>query len=331
MVRKKFTLYWSSLAMYEGCPQQFLWSKGWGAIDVGGGPGRKKPKPVQKSEHHAAMGTVIQAVIEDFYNEELWRLLGPEQLRERLLELSEESLNLELTKRYIDWRMSPPVDEMRQVIKDGVLGYMQTLKAHMLLGPYARAEVELLGYVNKYTPVGGRADTIIRRDEEPLKGVTIIDGKNGKKYKDNKGGWMTYTDPDQLRWYAMLFYLSYHKLPDRVGFAYFRYPAGDPVFDYDGNPTNEKEPGVVWVPFTMDDLKGLAQRASTARKAMDKEKFDANPSWRQCKFCDYETVCPQRQAQKKANRRNRKPKKDDLQLEECTVFSFGGAKFSPKE
>ena len=74
---RRFTLYWSSLERYEQCPQKFLWYRGWGVIDVGGGPGNKKPKPKRSSEHHAVMGKVIQAVIEDLYNEEWWKRGNP--------------------------------------------------------------------------------------------------------------------------------------------------------------------------------------------------------------------------------------------------------------
>ena len=309
------------MAMYEGCPQQFLWTKGWGNLEVGGGPGRSKPKPVKKSEHHAVMGTAIQAVIERFYNDELWKLLDPQTLRDRMLEMADSNLKAELARRFIDYRMSPPMEELRQVVRDGVLGYMRTLKAHMLLGPYSKAEVELLGFVDKHNPVGGRADMIIRRDDT---GVTILDGKNGKRYSDGKGGTMTYTDPDQLRWYAMLFYLCYQQMPNRLGFVYYRYPHGTPILDADGQPTGSVESGVDWVPFTKDDIKGLAQRAVDNRKAMDKERFVATPSYKQCKFCEYESVCPERLAQKETNRRTPKEKPGGLKLEEYSVFSFGG-------
>lgn len=308
---REFTLYYTKFSIYEDCPQQFLFSNGWGAIDVGGGPGKKKPKPFKKTEHHAVMGTVIQASLEHFYNDELWNLLEPKTLRDRLLELGEEAFLIEIAKRYIDWRVAPSQEEMRKIIKDGILGYMRTLKAHHLLGVWNKAEHDLVGYVNKYTPVGGRPDVIIRRDQDPCKGVTIIDGKNGRRYKDGKGGWMTYTDPDQLRWYAMMFYICYKQLPDRLGFCFYRYPYGDPVLDVDEKPTGETETGVDWIPCSMEDIKGLAQRAVDARKGMDKEKFEARPSPKNCRLCDWETVCPQRQDQRAANRRSPKTT-DDL-------------------
>jgi hypothetical protein len=131
-------------------------------------------------------------------------------------------------------------------------------------------------------------------------------------------GFITYTDPDQLRWYALCFYLSYRRMPDRLGFVYFRYPYGQEKVDVDGDPIpevdeqgrhtggNEIESGVDWVGFTRDDLKGIATRARDAMRGITREKFPANPVPSQCRFCDFETVCPERMAQKKANRRNKK-------------------------
>lgn len=285
---KTFTLYYSPFEMYENCPRSFLWSRGWGAIDVGGGPGRPKPKPVRDSRHHALMGIVIGRVIEKLYNDELWRT--PDGLARRLQEMVEKDFQYEVSKTYIDWRQAPTKAEMLQTCRDGVAGFLRTMKAQKLLGPYARAEVELLGWINKYTPVGGRADFIIRRDDT---GITILDGKNAL----SKG---KYTSPDQLRWYALCYYLAYGKIPDRLGFVYFRYPYGMPK----GDGTIEE--GVDWVPVTRPDLEGLAKRAVDARKGMDKERFDATPTPTGCKFCDYETVCDARQAQKAANSRGRK-------------------------
>ena len=292
---KEFTLYWSSLELFEACPQKFLWSKGWGSIDLGRGPGRGKERPVKDSKHHAIMGIVIQRVVENLYNDELWKT--PAGLQERLLDMVEKELNYEIQTNYIDWRLSPPKAELLQVCKDGVRGYLKTLKAQKLLGPYARAEVELLGYINKYTPVGGRADVILRRDDT---GVSILDGKNAKE----KG---KYTTPDQVRWYALCYYLAYGKLPDRVGFVYYRFPYGTPKAD------GTIEEGVDWVPVTRPDIEGLAKRAVDARKAMDKEKFHPTPSPSACRFCDYETVCEARKEQKAANSRGRK-KADGVDL-----------------
>jgi len=297
---REFTLYWSSLDRYEKCPQMFLWNRGWPTIDCGGGLGRKKPKPYQRSEHHAIMGTAIQWVIERFYNDKLWALLTPVQLRDRMLEMADEAYKLEMKLRYVDWRTAGmTAEEMQKTIVFGVMGYMRTMKNNNLIGPFSKAEMDLVAYVDQYNPIGGRADLIFRREDT---GTTIIDGKNSRRYKDGKGGLMTYTDPDQLRWYALCYYLAFRSRPDRIGFCYYRYPFGDPVLDVDGKDTGKIEPGVEWVDYTEDDIKGLAERALAARKGMDKEIFPATPTYKTCRFCDYEPVCRERQASKKTRK-----------------------------
>ncbi len=273
---REFTLYWTSLEMYERCPQKYLWSRGWGNIDVGGGPGRPKPVPVKDSRHHAMMGTAIGKVVEDFYNLELWR--DPNNLADRLADRAEKELLLELARGFVDYRLAPSKAEMIKVCRDGVVGFLRTVKYDRLLGPYARAEVNLVGKVDEVTPVGGRADIIMRRDDT---GVSILDGKNSL----SKG---KYTDPDQLRWYAMCYRLVHGTLPDRLGFVYFRYPA-EPA---------KAESGVDWVPFTDADVDGLSVRAVAGIEGMRAERFAPTPSPTACKFCDFETVCNARQDQK---------------------------------
>jgi len=331
MGRRPFTLYWSSMRQYENCPQSFLWSRGWGNIECGGGPGRRKPKPVERSAHHAVMGIVMANFWEWLYNDEEWK--HPQGMLKRLLEKANKDFNRLLLDKFIDWRLSPSRDEMWEVIETGVSGFIKTMKANKLLGPYARSEVDLTCYVDKFTPIGGRADLILRRVGS---GITILDGKNSRRYKDRKtGGWMTFTDPDQLRWYALCFYLAYHRMVDRLGFVYFRYPSGqerldtsgDPVpdVDVDGIPTgsNVIESGVDWIPFDIEDLKGIATRAKDAMRAINREKFSANPVPKQCRFCDYEIQCPERQAQKKANRRTRKIKDPLLAKTDQGFVTFG--------
>lgn len=308
--KKIKSLYWSSLSCYEDCPQKFGFKYGIPGVDQGGGVGRPKPVPERRSEHHMIMGTVIQEVIEAFYNNELWKAVvrkevTAKELAANLKQMTSKVFDRETSDegRFIDWRNAPaPLDLLETCVK-GVLGYLRTMRAHHLIGEWARAEYRLLGFVDDKTPIGGIADVIIRRDknennpDRPATGITIIDGKNSK----HKG---RYSSPDQLRWYALLLYLSHGVLPDRLGFVYYRFPYGMSK----GSDTDEIEEGVEWVEWDKNDLRGLAQRAVDARRAIGRKEFEARPSPPMCKFCDWEDVCPQRQAQKEANRRKRKPK-----------------------
>lgn len=273
---RQFHLYWSNIEAYEACPRSFLWGHGWGSIDLGRGPGRSKAKPAQDSKHHAVMGIVLARAIEHLYNDELWR--EPATLVQKLTDLVTREFTFAVNESYIDWNESPPKHEMLDVCLKGALGYLKTMKANKLLGPYAKSEVDLTAWVDQYTPVAGRPDVIVRREDT---GVTIIDGKNS--LSPGK-----YTNPDQLRWYALCFYLAYNVMPSRLAFAYFRYPEGTPPKDHpEGTPWT----GLVEVSLTRDDLKTLGVRAKETHRAMQKELFDPVPSPKNCRFCDYKTVC----------------------------------------
>ncbi len=309
-MNEKSTLYYTAFKSYESCPQEFLWTYGWGNIDLGNGPGFGKTRPVKKSAHHALMGIVIQAVLEKMYNEELYR--DPQTLSKRLLaEVEREWFRQSKKARnWVDYAEAGMSEsELIQVCREGVTGYLKTMKAHKLIGPYAKSEVLLLGWINKWLCVGGKADFIIRRDDN---GVTLIDGKNTKRKMDG-------VDADQLRWYAMVFKLAYKQYPDRLGFVWFRFPHGMETVNPETQAL-EVESGVEWVPFTEDDLRGLAQRAIEARDGMRKEKFNPTPSPQTCEYCDFASVCEARIAQKAANFRGPRAKPKEV----AGVPSTGG-------
>ena len=301
--KKPFTLYWSNLVSYEGCPRAFLWGRGWGDIDVGGGPGRRKPivEDDKRSAHHAVMGIAIQAAIEAFYNLKWYQ--NPKEALSLMLEEATKHFEKEMLRAYIDWRFCPPRTEMLDTVLAGVKGFLVTLKHHKLLGGWAKAEMDLLTYIKADHPIGGKADTIIQRQDT---GVTSLDGKNSTRYMDKKTkAWFFHTDPDQLRWYALCYYLRTGELVDRLGFVYYRYPYG-----YTGPEGFDVTPseGVSWVSYTKEDLQGLADRAVAAREGMNNERFDPNPSPQGCKFCDFVGVCDARQAQIKENSRGSRKK-----------------------
>ena len=324
MARKPFTTYWSSLTLYENCPRQFLWSRGWGDIDLGRGPGRGKAVSKQKSEHHILMGEAIQKVIEAMYNDEIWR---DPSLYKRLEALEERVFREMLTKRFIDWR-DVTITELREVVHNGIFGFVKTFKHNKLIGPYARCETDYIGYIDKWNPIGGRFDFLIRRDDV---GTMILDGKNGKRDKNG----VIHIDPDQLRFYALAFWLQHKVLPNKLGFIPYRYPWGwvppedEWPVDATGVPIKpEPETGVMWVDFDMGMLKALAFRAVEARKGMEKGKFDPTPTPTKCKFCDFEDVCPERQAQKAANAAKRGDKPSILEDGSAGIVPLGLASAS---
>lgn len=287
MAHKDSAVYPTQLFNYEKCPRKFLWYSGWEDIDLGQGPGKPKPKPEDKSRHHAVMGIAIQGVLEDFYNKELWKGQH-ENLEKMLVDMVRQRFSEELQRNYVDWKQAPSWEELLTICEDGVKNYMKTMKAHKLLGPYAKSEVKLKGKLGDIK-IAGKVDFLIQRSDT---GVTILDGKNSKIK-------MKYVDPDQLRYYGLVFTRQYGQMPDRLGFVWYRYP-------YDAE---EGEEGVDWIEFTRRDLVSLGERAVAARQGMLRGEFEARPKAKHCRWCDYESVCPERQANLEANRAKRRGKK----------------------
>lgn len=331
------TIFWSHFEAYEECPQKFLWKYGWGVIDLGRGPGRGKPIPKEaiRSAHSALMGNVLSEAIERLYNEEWWR--EPATLAPRLTSFVEKIFALKLEKTFIQWDenwvpgggswdKSPPRSILLQTCLDGILNYLRTMKRNRLLGPYARSEVDLSGCLpDRSTKIAGRPDLIVRREDT---GISILDGKNSESVG-------RYTNPDQLRWYALCFYLAHNVLPSRLGFVYFRYPEGCPpkATEEFTPPPAEEWTGIVDVPVVKEEIKLLAHRSAATRKVMLKELFDPSPSTKACKFCEFQTVCPAFASWKEANKR--KPKKPTTEIEKAIseadgIIAFGGGE-SPRK
>lgn len=278
-MNKDSTLYWSHIKMYEECPQKFLWTKGWDGIDLGNGSGKPKTKSDKISRHHAVMGIAIHHAIEKLYNDEIWRT--PKKVTENLVKIAEEKFLELFDSSYIDLEEAQMTKEdMLKVVVEGAKGFVQTFKHQKLLGEYSRAEVKMLAWIDNWNPIGGYIDILIRRTGV----ITVLDSKNSKVK-------MGFCDPRQLHFYALLFKLSYRKLPDRLGFVWLRYPYSE----------EKEEEGITWLNFTAQEIEEISKTALETKKKMYKKKFVATPSNSSCKFCEFQSVCPER--------------KEDLKLE----------------
>lgn len=274
-MNKDSTLFWSHLKMYEECPQKFLWTKGWDGVDLGNGDGKPKTPTEKISRHHAIMGIAIHHAFEILYNDELWR--DGKVLSDKMEELAVKEFDKLYPKSHIDLEKAKmTMEEMRQIVADGARGYIQTMKRHRLLGPFAKSEQKIIAWIDKWNPIGGILDAIIRRDDS---GVMILDGKNASAKE--------LVDTDQLVFYALLYKLAYKQLPDKLGVIWFRYPFSE----------ESGEEGITWVEFKDEDLTRVATRAKTAKHNMYKKKFPAKPSRMSCLFCEYKDACAERKAE----------------------------------
>ena len=294
-------LYWSHIYTMRQCPQKYLWSYGHPDFDLGNGKGKRKPLPSESersSEHNKLMGSVLSKVVEDLYNENLWMKLNKSELANELVERAREEFYRLEQKMYCLWTYLTR-EEALNVCEEGARNVIHIMVDNRLLGEENKSELRMSPNVNKYVNVCGIADLVFKNHE----GWHIYDGKNAMTP-------MKYENNDQLIWYALCFYLQYGEMPKSLGFFYFRYPKNNPP-STSGCDTEDWK-GVVQVDFDLEDLKRLAKEAVETSKAIKYGNFEANPVPKQCNFCDYQFVCPERIAHREANasKRKRKPKKD---------------------
>lgn len=297
-------LYWSHVKNFSECPQKYLFSKGCPGLDLGGGEGNPKPVTKPSSEHHPIMGDVIQYAVECFYKKQFWR--DPGSVSSKMLTEAGWFFDNQIVERYVDWSRSPTREELWITCKQGILGFLKTMKQNRLLGLEAKAEETLVGFFDSNLGVGGRVDMMFRREEE---GVTILDGKNSK----HKG---KYTDSDQLRWYALCYYLRFGRIPDRLGFVYYRFPYGS---EYEG----EIQTGVEWVSCDRSDLERLASLAKQVDQKIREQSFPANPEPSVCRFCKWEFDCEERFLYKKEKRDSQEMSVLEKMLQNGSSFEMG--------
>lgn len=229
---------------------------------------------------NALYGTVVGEIFEELYAKKIWLRPDIRQELERLVEpFTDRAIRRRLSKGdRVDWSEKRSNYDSREAlvadVREAVPRGLRSVKHHRLLGPRAEAEVKLDAWFGKHQ-IGGRADFIFERTA-PHKDTVILDGK-GSKWRHK------FIDPMQVFWYAMLFQEHEHKVPDRVGFLYWRF---------------EPDESVDWVDFDPEDL---ARLKSDVLATMDKIQaasddgneeafFRAQPG-DACRFCSYEGSC----------------------------------------
>ena len=286
---------WSSYKQYKiNCPKQYFLQRV-----------KKQDPPKKMSSHNTIVGSVVQKVFEDFYNDELWRR-GPETTK-LLMERTDLYYWNYLKNNHIDWddftcrfkSKTEPLKECLEIIPKVLEG----IKREKLLGPYAksRSEDKIKVRFNKNDFLFGYLDFIIKNPDGE---VLLLDGK-ASRHREK------YVKEDQIYFYALIFLLRYKVLPDKIGYFYYRF-ADDP------------EKAIDWLPVDKKRIRDLKLDIEDTIYNIKNRRFNANPHYSYCQYCVYEQICSERQAQKKQNRvkRNKNSKKKSVDAD----FKGGKAK-----
>lgn len=234
-------------ASYKTCPLQYKW--------------RFVQKPtfwVRWDRTNAFIGLLLMKLVERFYQEKWWSLPDcVERMRKAIPTTTIQILAAE--KIYLS-------DEIRekwnQVAHDTVPTIVNAIREYKFLSDdmYVEREEEV--------PLSGtedvlqlRPDFVIFREAE----YTLLDGKGGSTVG-------RYVDNDQLYFYAGALESIYKRLPDRLGFWWFRHGK------------------LVLIPITPEHVETVRDKARGYVAGIKAGLFEAKPG-SHCRLCDYRVGC----------------------------------------
>lgn len=254
---------------------------------------------------HMLYGDTVGKLFEAFYTDSLWR----HDTTSRMVSLVHPTLQKVITNEIrkggvFDWKdpdlkKNGPhsIQEVDAQIREAIPRGLRSVRQHRLLSPDAKAEVVLDSVVEGHQLVG-RADFVMKR-LKPTNDTIIIDGK-GSRWREK------YTNERQLRWYALLHWIKFGIIPDRLGFLYWRY---------------EPKESLDWSTVTPEALTELKVAALQAIATVEQANRDilqgANPftvfpasPGSSCTLCRYKEVCPE--GQRVLSQEAKKEAKEDM-------------------
>jgi hypothetical protein len=232
-------------------------------------------------------GDAVGKIFECFYRDELWRSNVTSKLLALVKPTIDRILATETRKGGVfDWSdptLKAGVRSLREVtteVIETIPRGLSSIRHHWLVGLDAQAELSLDTDVDGHR-IAGRADFVMTRAR--TKDLVIVDGK-GSRYRDQ------YTDHRQLRWYAMLYDLKFGRIPDKVGFLYWRSPP---------------EESMDWSTVTKDQLRDLREAVLETLAEIEEGQeriaagepastvFFPTPTRGGCKLCKFRDQCPE--------------------------------------
>lgn len=237
----------------------------------------KVEPPVKSSSYFALYGMLIEAFFKKYTNVYTKQgvVLTDGNIREILKNLWEYILE----KSYVDWA-EPWVSETSEQIFEGVYSDVLLNMKTFSFWKEAQSEVSFEVLLKKSQDIlSCRMDFIWRKGDGT---VEILDGKGTKK--------MDQVDIEQLLFYALMYLLRNKRIPDKLGFLYYKYQV------------------IKYIDFDMDAVMGFKDKLALVKKAINETKvFEPKVGLsKQCKWCSYKFGCDAYNAKKDANQEKKR-------------------------
>lgn len=249
----------------------------------------KVPPAVPDNRVNMLYGDAVGKIFEVFYRDELWRSNVTAQLLALVKPTLDRIIATEIRKGGVfDWKDpnlkagSRSLAQVSEEVRATIPRALSSIRHHWLVGLDAQAELSLDIELDGHR-LGGRADFVMTRAR--TKDLVLVDGK-GSRYRD------AYTDHRQLRWYAMLYELKFGRIPDRLGFLYWRSEPAESMDWSTVTPTVLRDLREA-VLATISEIERDLERVAEGEPPFS--VFFPTPTAMGCKFCKFRHQCAEGQ------------------------------------
>lgn len=219
--------------------------------------------PVEPNMYFALYGKLIESFFKKYTNYYTKNniQLNDMEIREAL----KKHWKYILDNNYVDWNepfVSETADQIFETAYVDTLGNMEKFN----FWKESRSEVSIEINLKKSGDVlSTRLDFIW---EKPDSTIEIIDGKGTMKVDKN-------VDVEQLFFYSLIYLLSKRKLPDKLGFLYYRYKM------------------IKYVDFDIQTIMDFKDKLSVVKSAIKADTvYEPKVGLsKQCKWCPYKCTC----------------------------------------
>lgn len=245
---------------------------------------QRKVEPAEKSSAYFKLyGLLIEQFFKKYTNEIVRKdITVTDQEIRNILSMQWQKI---LKDNYVDWGDPWVKFSSEQIFESVYEDVNKNLKAFDFWKDM-KAEVTLDIMLKKSGDhLTGRLD-FIRQNKDT---VEILDGKGTEKMDTN-------VDVDQLYFYSLLYLLRYGRLPDKVGFLFYRYQL------------------IKYIDVDKDIITGFRDKLSIVKTAVKNDAVFAPKVGlsKQCKWCVYKYKCDAFIQKKNANAEKRAARKPDL-------------------
>lgn len=233
-------------SVYKTCPLQYKWK----FVE-------KPPFHYRWDKRNAFIGLVLQMLVVRFYLEKWWQEKDPLLRMRQAISITMQQFMTADNIYFTDQE----IEKWKQIAWDACEMIIGVIKAEKLLTDtlYVEREEEIPFGEDK---LQAKPDLVIVFKSGF---IILLDGKGG-------GTVGKYVDDDQLYFYCIVIEKVYGKLPNRIGWWWYRHGK------------------VVWKPLTLQHVLAVENKARSIIDGIKAKQFEATPG-DHCRLCDFRVGC----------------------------------------